>query len=77
MNNTPWIPYTPDSLPKEEGYYLTCRRFSDHPDQFAFYIALDVAFYVLYFRQGSFFFSGVVAYMEIPPVPQEFETYAD
>jgi hypothetical protein len=69
MNNTPWIPYTPDSLPKKEGYYLTCRGFSDDPDLFAF----DV----LYFGQGSFFFSGVVAYMEIPPVPQEFETYAN
>jgi hypothetical protein len=71
MNNTPWIPYTPDSLPKEEGYYLTCRRFSDYP--------YELAFDVLYFGQDSYFFyatAGVVAYMEIPLVPQEFKLAA-
>lgn len=63
MNNTPWIPYTPDSIPKEGGYYLTCRRLPGYPDT-----------YVLQsFTKGSFSFSGVVAYIEIPPVPQEFK----
>jgi hypothetical protein len=61
--NTPWIPYTSETLPKEEGYYLTCRRIPDRPDQFV----------LQGFRDGSFSFSGVVAYMEIPPVPQEFK----
>lgn len=63
MNITPWIPYTPDTILKEEGYYLTCRRLPDNPDQFV----------LQSFKNGRFSFSGVVAYLEIPPVPQEFK----
>ena len=66
MSNQPWIPYTPDTPPKEGGYYLTCRRLPDCPDRFV----------LQSFRGGGFSFSGVVAYLEIPPVPQEFKLAA-
>ena len=63
--NTPWIPYTSETLPKEEGYYLTCRRIPGLP--------LPDQYLVQGFSRGCFSFGVVVAYMEIPQLPQEFK----
>lgn len=64
MNNTPWVPYTPNTLPKEGGYYLTYMKFPH---------SIPSPFVPQIFRNGSFRNRGVVAYLEIPPVPQEFK----
>jgi hypothetical protein len=62
MDNTPWIPYAPETLPKEGGHYLVYRCLWNNE-----------TFIAQPFKDGKFACLGALAYMEIPLIPQEFK----